>query len=159
MNQNQRLVSAFLNPILISIIVFWIIMRPINRSSFTRGNIFLFIVLVIGIYIWENIQKWSELTKKYIRSIVWITVITLIGLTFYVNHYMPHGEYYPTGNHDDETGREIYREDMIDLKIPEWAKFLRANATGILIIGILVAGSISDRTKALNNKGGENGYC
>jgi len=147
MNQNQRLVWAFLNPIIISIIVFWIFMRPINRSSFTRGNIFLFIFLAIGIYIWENIQKWSEITKKYIRSIVWITVLTLMGLTFYVNHSMPHGEYFPTGYYDDETGREKYWEDMRELNIPDWAKFLRENTEGIVILGLIVAISISDRTK------------
>ena len=153
MNRNQRLAWVFLNPVIISIIVFWFFMRPINRSSFTRGNIFLFFVLVIGIYIWENIQKWSELTKKYIRLIVWIIVITLIGLTFYVNWYMPHGPMIDTGYEIEppEWSRggpvEKYVEDMRELNIPNWAKFLRKNTTGIFIIGLLVAGSISDRTK------------
>ena len=64
MNKKGRLIWAFLNPVIISIIVFWIFMSPINRNSFTRGNIFLFIALVIGIYIWENIKNWSDLTKK-----------------------------------------------------------------------------------------------
>ena len=36
---------------------------------------------------------------------------------------------------------------MRELNIPDWAKFLRDNTEGIFIIGLIVAASISDRTK------------
>jgi len=153
MNRKQRLVWAFLNPILISIIVFWIFMRPFNRSSFTRGNIFLFIALAIGIYIWRNIKYWSMPIKKRIRLIAWVVFVVFMGLIIYVNYYMPHGEMIDTGYEIDppEWSRggpvEKYVEDMRELNIPGWAKFLRANTTAIFLIGIFVAGSITDLIK------------
>jgi len=142
--QKQKILWAILNPIVNYIIIYWLL-TPSKRSL--NENIILFIIVVIGTYIWRNIKYFSELTKKSIRSIVWTAWIVAIGLVFYVNHSMPHGEYYPTGEYDDETGRQIYWEDMIDLNIPEWAKFIRANTNAIFIGGLLVAISIDTRTK------------
>ncbi|WP_367159112.1 DUF6804 family protein [Erythrobacter sp.] len=59
--------------------------------------------------------------------------MALLALTHYVNHYMPHGPMYWTGDyvclHDGRgpCGPEML-EDMTKLDIPEWAKFLRSKA-------------------------------
>jgi len=152
MKQKQKLIWEILIPIIISIIVF-LTFSPHNRSVLTYGNLFLFIILVIGIYIWRNIKNWPMPIKKNIRMIAWITFIVLMGLIIYVNYYMPHGEMIDTGYEIDppewSSGGPVekYVEDMRELNISNWAKFLRANTTAIFLIGFLVAGSITDLIK------------
>lgn len=148
MEQKQKMLWAILNPIVNFIIIYWLL-TPSTRSL--NENIILFIIVVIGTYIWRNIKYFSELTKKSIRTGVWIAWIVAIGLIFYVNYSMPHGEYIATGlSRYDEAGPE-YIEDMRKLDIPEWAKFLRANTEAIFIAGLLVAISIDTRTKKGND--------
>jgi hypothetical protein len=75
---------------------------------------------------------------KRLRLIVWIILIVLGVLTAYVNNYMPRGEYYPTVYENDE-GREIYFEDLRELNIPNWAKFLlRTHTRDLFFTGVIV---------------------
>jgi hypothetical protein len=66
---------------------------------------------------------------KRLCLIVWITLFVLMGLIYYVNHYMPHGEYYPTGEYVSryEGGPmvEKYKEYLRELNIPNKNQILR----------------------------------
>jgi hypothetical protein len=74
-----------------------------------------------------------SIPKRAIRLLglaAWALFFVTGGLTYYVNHYMPHGPSYPTGEivcENDDRGPcgEEYKEDMRRVPIPEWAKFLR----------------------------------
>lgn len=73
----------------------------------------------------------------------WIFAIT-IGLTIYVNYFMPHGPSYPTGEivcQNDERGPcgEEYKEDMRNLNIPDWAKFMREYFLLVLLVEFFLA--------------------
>ena len=143
MNKKGRLVWAILNPIIIIFIVFWIF-TPHNRSPFTGENFVLLITVLIGIYIWRNIKNWSDLTKKYFRSIFWITVIMLGGLVFYVNWFIPKGPMIETGYEveaPEAQGGGIameYIEDVRELNIPNWAKYIKYRDRGVHLVFILV---------------------
>lgn len=72
----------------------------------------------------------SQETAKVLAKVVWVVFFIIAGLTFYVNHYMPHGPSYPSGDiicQNDGRGPcgESLIEDMSELDIPGWAKFLR----------------------------------
>ena len=80
-----------------------------------------------------------------LKYTVWGAVVLVFGLIFYVNHYLPHGPSYPTGDvvcQNDDRGpcREEYKEDMRRLNIPNWAKFLRGSSGGLLLMGLIFAG-------------------
>lgn len=68
--------------------------------------------------------------------------IFLFALTYYVNHYMPRGNMHPTGDivcMNDGRGPcgESQIEDLSELDIPDWAKFLRSNLMWtVLFFGI-----------------------
>lgn len=156
MNKKQRLVWAILNPIIIIFIVFWIF-TPRNRSPFTSENLLVLIAVLIGIYIWRNIKNWSDLTKKYFRSIFWIAVIILAGLTFYVNRYMPKGEMIDTGYEveapDWSSGGPIEKfvEDVRELNIPNWAKFLKLRGADLVFILVVIGALLEDKVKSESN--------
>jgi hypothetical protein len=99
-----------------------------------------------------NKKKWSSLEGKRLRSIVWIVYIVLLVLIFYVNWFMPHGEFIPTG-YDDDEGREIYVEDVRELNIPNWAKFLRTHARDVYIMGFFVAIVVAEVLIKPNSEG------
>ena len=74
-------------------------------------------------------------------------------MIFYVNHYLPHGPSYPTGDivcQNDDRGpcREEYKEDLRGLNIPNWAKFLRGSEGWGLVIGLLIAGGVISKDKS-----------
>ena len=65
--------------------------------------------------------------------VVWILFAMMIGLSSYVNYYLPHGPSFDTGrtvceNADMGPCGELYAEDMRGLHITEWEKFLRENS-------------------------------
>lgn len=91
----------------------------------------------------------SLIKTKYLRYIAVILLALSIGMlcvVFYVNHYLPHGPKYPTGDYECQYGDrggscgEVYAEDMRNLNIPAWAKFIRGGEGMLLLIGLIVAG-------------------
>ncbi len=101
--------------------------------------------LVFGIgYGAYGMQSMSRSIAKASSFLIWIVLAIVMSLTFYVNHYMPHGPSYPTGDivcQNDDRGPcgEEYREDMTGLDIPDWAKTLRENFAGLVML-LIVAG-------------------
>jgi hypothetical protein len=68
----------------------------------------------------------------------------MLGLTYYVNHYLPHGTGRPTGEIVERgnggfAGWE-YKEDLREVDIPNWAKFFRNDNQLLLVIGLVLAG-------------------
>ncbi len=74
-----------------------------------------------------------------LRVIAWYLFVIYIGLTIYVNYFLPHGPSYSTGeivclNDDRGPCGPEYKEDVRSLNIPEWAKFVRRDSRfGILL--------------------------
>jgi hypothetical protein len=71
----------------------------------------------------------------------------LSGLLYYVNHYMPHGPKYDTGDivcENDGRGPcgEQFVEDTSRLRIPEWAKLLRGDGGFLAWLGLGIVGVI-----------------
>ncbi len=98
-----------------------------------------------------NKRFWSGLAL-----IVWITSFVILGLTFYVNWYLPHGPFYPTGEYVSryEGGPmvEEYKEDLRELNIPNWAKLLRNDNGFFLWMVLVIAGLIiSNEAKKQSN--------
>jgi hypothetical protein len=74
----------------------------------------------------------NKKTYNTLGIVVWWVFAISMVLTVYVNYYLPHGLSYPTGEvvcQNDDRGPcgEQYKEDMSQLNIPDWAKFLREN--------------------------------
>lgn len=72
----------------------------------------------------------NKKTYNNLGIIVWFLFVFSIGSTVYVNYFLPHGPSYPTGEvvcQNDDRGPcgDEYKEDMSNLNIPEWAKFMR----------------------------------
>lgn len=85
--------------------------------------------------------------KKMLAIIIWSAFIIILGLTVYVNYYLPHGPSYSTGEiicRNDDRGPcgEQYAEDLRGLDIPRWAKFLRQSEGEILLFSLLFAGFV-----------------
>lgn len=80
--------------------------------------------------------------RKILSYVVWIIFLAYLGVGYYVNHYMPHGSSYPTGDvvcQNDDRGpcAESYIEDVRDLDIPKWAKFIK-RSEGMLLLWVLL---------------------
>jgi hypothetical protein len=90
--------------------------------------------------------------RKSLSILIWVLFAVNIVLTIYVNYYLPHGPSYPTGDivcENDDRGPcgEAYKEDLTNLNIPPWAKFMRSN-TEVLFFAFLIAGiAISNKEK------------
>ncbi len=87
------------------------------------------------------------MNKKYYNHLAkliwWVTALTF-GLVIYVNYFMPHGSFYPTGEivcQNDGRGpcNEEYKEDMSELDIPNWAKFLREYFVLVILVEFILA--------------------
>jgi hypothetical protein len=84
---------------------------------------------------------------RWLGIAAWALWAILAGLMYFVNHYMPHGPMYDTGdvvckNDDQGPCSEVYAEDMRGLHIPEWAKFIRGSKFFIAWIGLGTVGLI-----------------
>lgn len=96
------------------------------------------------IWEWAIVNKFME--KKLLGIIIWTLFFINIVLTVYVNYCLPHGLSYSTGDivcQNDGRGPcgESYREDLSQVDIPDWAKFIRSN--GIFLFFVLgIAGVI-----------------
>lgn len=112
-----------------------------------------FIIALIYIYIIKLLLSdyFGEKTKKYIAIVIWTVAIFVFVSGYYVNHYLPKGEMYPTGEivcQNDDRGpcREEYKEDLRGLDNPSWAIFLKKNGVSILI-ALVFAGSMTSAKK------------
>ena len=146
MNKKQKLVYDIFFITLGIFIVWWLGggINPWNTQLplYIRGmEIPSYITAVIGIYIWRNFKNWSSLTRNRVAIVFLIILIMILGLTIYVNWYMPHGEMIPAG-YDDDRGREVYFEDYRELNIPDWAKVIKGNKSTVILI-IFAIGLIS----------------
>lgn len=86
----------------------------------------------------------SKKTYKTFFNITLAILAIIVGLTIYVNWYLPHGSKFSTGEvicYNNERGPcvEDYKEDMRKLNIPNWAKFLRENSDKISLILIILS--------------------
>lgn len=84
--------------------------------------------------------------------IIWSTICIILGLAFYVGHFLPSGPMYPVGWTCDTSLRStegecgpIYKEDLSKVDIPGWAKFIRKNNDNIplILVGLLFAGMVA----------------
>ena len=103
----------------------------------------------------DNMSKyfWSSLAMKRVRLIFWITLFIFMVLTFYINWYMPRGEMIDMGyevESPDYSGRgsvEKFIEDVRELDIPNWAKFLRLNVYKLVVILLFAGGLLENKIK------------
>lgn len=95
------------------------------------------------------------MTSKFLHNlsiIIWVIFFIVLGMTYYVNHYMPHGPSFPTGDivcQNDGRGPcgEEYKEEMSGLAIPEWAKFLREYFILVLLALGILGGYLNEKAK------------
>jgi hypothetical protein len=95
--------------------------------------------------------------RKFFAVVIWSVFVVLVGLTVYVNYGMPHGPSYPTGDivcQNDDRGPcgEEYKEDLRNVNIPNWAKFLRKSEGTLLLFGLLFAGIVISGVKNKNQE-------
>ena len=80
--------------------------------------------------------------KKILTVAIWINIIALSGITYYVNHHLPKGPMYETGDvackYDGRVCGLEKKEDISQLNIPNWAKFFKKDYPIVLIMGLFV---------------------
>ena len=115
-------------------------------------DIFFLIILAYGIviYLLQRVPM-SEKAIEYLLLAIFVISIILMGLTFYVNYYLPHGPSYPTGDYVcqfDGRGQctEEYKEDLSQINISYWAKLTREYWLGVLF-GLIFIGVVIDSKK------------
>ena len=122
-----------------------ILFNPIIPIRMDKGNWSdADFVFAIG-YAAYGLQSIGKMIAKAVSIIIGILIVGVMSLTFYVNHYMPHGPSYATGDivcqYDDRGScGEERREDMSGLAIPDWAKFIRKYFVGVEML-IIFAGA------------------
>ncbi|KKP90716.1 MAG: hypothetical protein UR94_C0024G0028 [Parcubacteria group bacterium GW2011_GWA2_36_10] len=84
---------------------------------------------------------------KYLTIIVWVCFFTVTGFIYYVNHYLPKGPLFSTGDiicMNDGRGpcAPEYIEEVRDLNIPGWAKFFKKSEGELLWMALLFLGII-----------------
>lgn len=90
----------------------------------------------------------SKKSLAIITKLIWASFFVVSIMIYYVNHYMPSGPSYPTGEYvciNDDRGpcSPEYKEDLRGLNIPNWAKFFKRSESELLWIGLLLAGIIA----------------
>ncbi len=121
--------------------------------DFYHKELFFSIILAYGLMIKFFLSDaLSVKLRKIFAVAIWTFFIVLVGLTVYVNYYLPHGPSYFTGEivcQNDDRGpcREQYKEDLRNVDIPNWAKFLRKSEGQLLLFGLLFAGIVISGVK------------
>lgn len=133
----------------------------ISLSVYHKDSFFV-VILFYGLFIKLLLSKYIKgKVRKILAIVIWTALIIMFGLCFYVNHYLPHGPSYPTGDYVCQYGDrgpcgEAYEEDMGKLNIADWAKFLRSSAGMLLLFGLVIAGIIaSTKMKGKNDEENE----
>jgi len=98
------------------------------------------------------------MNKKFhliLKIITWTALLVVGFLIFYVNHYLPKGPMFPTGDvvcQNDGRGpcAESYIEEVRGLDIPEWAKFFK-KSEGMLLFYALIFVAIVVSVKKKEN--------
>lgn len=142
------------------------------------GPLWFFIVFLENGWDWQSLilyggvpwlfawAIWTGLARtSYVRSIpsdtvdtvwrcaagaIWLAAISLGGGIYYVNHYLPHGPMYATGEvvcQNDDRGPcgEEHKEDYRRLDIPDWAKLLKGSEAELLLMSLVVAGILASQ--------------
>jgi hypothetical protein len=88
-------------------------------------------------------------TKLYFRMalliLLWSAFFWVAGVAYYVNHYLPHGQRYATGDfvcQNDDRGPcgEQSIEGLTDVDIPNWAQFFRNGPWVLVLLGLGATG-------------------
>jgi hypothetical protein len=103
--------------------------NPIYPVGLNRDWPFADCIFAFG-YVIHGLSFMNKRLGRGTSILVLVVCVSALGMTFYVNHNMPHGPSYPTGDvvcENDGRGPcgPEYKEDMRDLNIPDWAKALR----------------------------------
>jgi len=137
----------------------WILAAVILVSlDIWHKELFFSILFAYGLIIKFFLSDYlSPKLRKFFATTIWTSLIVLVGLTVYVNYYMPHGPSYPTGEvvcQNDDRGPcgEEYKEDLRNVDIPNWAKFLRRSEGQLLLFGLLFAGIVISGAKNKNQE-------
>jgi len=137
----------------------WILAAVILVSlDIWHKELFFSILFAYGLIIKFFLSDYlSPKLRKIFATAIWTSLIVLVGLTVYVNYGMPHGPSYPTGDivcQNDDRGPcgEEYKEDLRNVDIPNWAKFLRRSEGELLLFGLLFAGIVISGTKNKNQE-------
>jgi hypothetical protein len=96
------------------------------------GVIFLFYKFLVFLLNLKN-----KKLRRVLAVMVFVSLLVVFGLTYYVNHYLPHGQMYETGDiacqYEDRLCNLEYKENLANLNIPEWAKFFKNNTWFVLV--------------------------
>lgn len=105
-----------------------------------------FIIVLFYIYLIKFFASdfLGKKARKRISIGIWVACIITFASGYYVNHYLPQGEMYTTGEIvclNDGRGPcgEEHREDLIGLDNPNWAIFLKEYDT-VLLMALVLAG-------------------
>ena len=82
---------------------------------------------------------------RFAAGAIWVTAIGVGGGIYDVNHHLPRGPMYATGdvvclNDDRGPCADEYRENFQHLDIPVWAKFLKGKRAELLLMAMVFAG-------------------
>lgn len=137
----------------------WILAAIILISlDIWQKKLFFSILFAYGLMIKFFLSDFlSVKLRKFFTLVIWTSFIVLVGLTIYVNYYLPHGPSYPTGEivcQNDDSGpcEEQFKEDLRDVDIPNWAKFFRKSEGELLLFGLLFAGIVINGAKNKNQE-------
>jgi hypothetical protein len=124
----------------------------LTLGIFSRDKFFIIVLLYIYSIKLLLSDYFREKTKKYIAMVIWTVAIFVFASGYYVNHYLPRGEMYPTGDivcQNDDRGPcgEEYKEDLRGLDNPSWAIFLKENGIP-LMIALAFAGIVVSAKKS-----------
>lgn len=123
--------------------------------AWQESDLFWIALLVLVAIIYFIVKK--QIIKKIIRIMsitIWSSCVVVAGLIFYVNYYLPHGPSYSTEYYtcdDYDRCKEAYVEDMSNLNIPRWAKFLRSSNGMLLWLSLCLMGVVISSKKDKGN--------